>query len=178
MVCCLVDQCDRQVDDEGRSCDRQRNPYVVWRRIVTMTSRTTSRTVAVLAAALLTLTACRGDDSSGTDGSPSSIEPAATSGATAAIVADDGSDADDAKITISRSRFSTTELRVTAGTTVTFVNTDEFAHTVTSSDGTPVPFDSGQFGLDESFEFTFDEPGEYPFFCQIHPTMRAVVIVE
>ena len=85
---------------------------------------------------------------------------------------------DAATVTITQSRFDEVELRVAAGTTVTFVNADPFAHTVTSRDGAPVAFDSGNLGQDETFEFTFDQPGEYAYFCQIHPTMRAVVIVE
>lgn len=80
-------------------------------------------------------------------------------------------------VTITDSRFDQLELRVEAGTTVTFVNTDAFDHTVTSGDGSPVEFDSGDLGQDGRFELTFDEPGEYPYFCRIHPTMRAVVIV-
>ncbi len=106
-------------------------------------------------------------------------EPTSTPTSSVATPADETSaTADESTVTISRSRFDEVELRVPAGTTVTFVNTDPFDHTVTSTDDSPVEFDSGAFGQDETFEFTFDEPGEYAYFCQIHPTMRAVVIVE
>ena len=140
-----------------------------------MTTRTNFRTVATLAAALLTLTACGGDDTNGA--APSTDAPVTTPVDGSGSEATTADAAGGATVTISRSRFSETEIRVAPGTTVTFVNTDAFAHTVTSRDGSPVEFDSGELGLDETFEFTFDEPGEYAYFCQIHPTMRAVVIV-
>lgn len=125
-----------------------------------------ARHLTVVAA--LALSAC-GADSSSQVTSPTSSITTTSNGSTSS----GGS-----TVTISRSRFENVELRVFAGTTVTFVNTDPFDHTVTSRDDSLVEFDSGAFGQDETFEFTFAEPGEYAYFCQIHPTMRAVVIVE
>ena len=123
-------------------------------------------------AATFVLSAC-GDDSAASVTVPTTAVAASES-------AEESTEesADESLVTISRSRFDNVELRVAPGTTVTFVNTDEFDHTVTSTDDSPVEFDSGAFGQDESFEFTFVEPGEYSYFCEIHPTMRAVVIVE
>jgi plastocyanin len=125
----------------------------------------TPRPASFALVALLTLGAC-GDDR---DSAGPHTAVAAPAAATVAIAP--------ARVTIARSRFSDVELRVAVGTTVVFENTDPFAHTITSNDSAPVEFDSGELGLDETFEFTFDEPGEYPYFCRIHPTMRAVVIV-
>jgi Plastocyanin len=80
-------------------------------------------------------------------------------------------------VIIERSRFATPELRVPVGTTVRFENRDEFAHTVTSVDGAPVVFDSGELGEGAEFEITFDQPGTYDYVCEIHPTMRGTVLV-
>ena len=124
------------------------------------------RILPVIATALIALTACGGDS----DATSAATAPAAT-----AESAGDAATSD--VVTISNSRFDNLELRVAPGTTVTFVNTDPFAHTITSRDDSPIEFDSGDLGQDETFEFTFDEPGEYAYFCRIHPTMRAVVIV-
>lgn len=97
-----------------------------------------------------------------------------SAGSTGGASAPDGA----AVITIERSRFSTDEIRVAVGTTVVWQNLDGYAHTVTSTDDAPVAFDSSGLAEGDRFEFTFDEPGTYAYFCQIHPTMRAVVIVE
>lgn len=110
----------------------------------------------------------------GCDDSPESTRATRDPSATAIVAADSR---DRVTVEIARSRFGTRELRVATGTTVAFLNTDEFAHTVTSRDGAPVAFDSGELGEGDVFEIAFDEPGEYAYFCRIHPTMRASVIV-
>lgn len=71
--------------------------------------------------------------------------------------------------------YSVNELRITVGTTVTWVNKDDQQHTATAVDGS---FDSGFIGQDETFSFTFDTPGEYEYLCTPHPWMRARIIVE
>ena len=38
-------------------------------------------------------------------------------------------------------------------------------------------FDSGLFGKDASFSQTFDEPGEFAYFCTVHPFMKGTVKV-
>jgi len=82
------------------------------------------------------------------------------------------------EVAIERSRFGPTELVITSGTTVTFENFDPFAHTVTANEETTLAFASGDLQQDEQFSVTFDEPGTYRYFCEIHPTMRATVVVE
>ena len=89
----------------------------------------------------------------------------------------EGDAAADGGVTIERSRFGPEVLEVAAGTTVTFENTDPYAHTVTSADDSAADFDSGELAQDETFEQTFDEAGTYEYFCQIHPTMTAEVVV-
>ncbi len=109
-------------------------------------------------AASLALAACGG----GSDSSPESS----------------ASDAPPSGVTISQSRFGPTELVVAAGSSVTFENTDPFAHTVTAADGSAVSFVSGDLGEADTFTVEFSEPGTYAYFCEIHPTMRATVVVE
>jgi plastocyanin len=31
---------------------------------------------------------------------------------------------------------------------------------------------------DQAFSFKFQEPGSYPYFCKIHPTMTGTIVVE
>lgn len=78
---------------------------------------------------------------------------------------------------------------VSAGDTVTWVNDEAAsAHTVTSGEVeqgtggvTASPdgrFDSGNVGPGDTFEFTFEEPGTYAYYCAIHPaTMTGEVRV-
>lgn len=73
------------------------------------------------------------------------------------------------------SAFSPPELRVDAGTTVTWVNTDEVAHTVTGDD---LAFeDSGLLAPGQRFGKTFDTPGVYRYRCGPHPSMVATIMV-
>jgi nitrite reductase (NO-forming) len=75
------------------------------------------------------------------------------------------------------------ELTIQAGTTVRWTNLDSVAHTVTSgeSDGTSAApdglFDSEFMSEGDTFTYTFEEPGEYDYYCIPHPWMRGKVIV-
>jgi len=77
--------------------------------------------------------------------------------------------------------FDPVELTVSPGTEVTFTNLDAFSHTVTAGTGdAPMPddFDSGRLPEGTSFQFAFDEPGTYVYYCELHPAMEASIIVE
>jgi plastocyanin len=47
-------------------------------------------------------------------------------------------------------------------------------HTVTAND---LGFNSGALRIQSSFRHTFEEAGEYDYFCAIHASMRGTVIV-
>lgn len=68
---------------------------------------------------------------------------------------------------------------INVGETVTWSNDDSAAHTVTS--GTPgAPdgvFDSSLFMASTTFSHTFDDAGEYDYFCMVHPWMTGKVQV-
>ena len=77
--------------------------------------------------------------------------------------------------------YDPSEITVNSGTTITWTNNDDAPHTVSSgspSDGLDGAFDSSIINPGESFEATFDEVGEYDYFCQIHPWLTGKVIVE
>ena len=82
-----------------------------------------------------------------------------------------------AKVSIDNFVFDPEELVVTAGTTVTWVNTDDVAHTVTSTAAAPL-FDSKTLRTDDKFSFEFKTPGTYDYFCKAHPNMTGKVIVK
>ncbi len=79
------------------------------------------------------------------------------------IVANDGSDS-----------YDPDPVEVKVGETVTWQNDDSAIHTATSNDGT---FDSKILTRGEVFSFTFEEAGEFPYYCEIHPNMKGTVVV-
>ncbi len=67
-------------------------------------------------------------------------------------------------------------LPVVAGRTVRFPNNDNVYHNLFSLSKIK-RFDLGRYGKGDWREVTFNEVGEVPIFCDIHPTMSAVIIV-
>lgn len=78
--------------------------------------------------------------------------------------------------------FSPQTVRVGTGTTVTWTNMDDAAHTATSDPHpvhTALPgLSSGTLEAGESYSFTFTESGTWTYHCHLHPNMRGTVVVE
>lgn len=77
--------------------------------------------------------------------------------------------------------YTPAEVTVGTGGTVTWTNDDTAAHTVTSgtpTDGPDGVFDSSIVMSGATFEHTFEEAGEYDYFCIVHPWMAGKVTVE
>lgn len=70
--------------------------------------------------------------------------------------------------------FQPDSITVGPGTTVIWTNYDNDQHTATSTEEI---FDSGLLEEGETFEYTFEEPGTYEYFCRPHPFMTGEVIV-
>ena len=65
-------------------------------------------------------------------------------------------------------------ISITAGHSVVWNNVDTAAHTVTSGSSSEGPdglFDSGLFLSGATFEYSFNAPGSYDYFCIVHPWM-------
>ena len=92
-------------------------------------------------------------------------------------------------------KFAPETITIAAGTTVRWVNGEAITHTITSGAFTDVNPDTGIRGSEtpdglfdvtlapkgedgDTFEFTYETPGTYPYYCDIHLGMNAVVIVE
>jgi plastocyanin len=72
-------------------------------------------------------------------------------------------------------RFEPPAIEVDAGTTVTWVNNDDFPHNVTLLDDSGV---SEAVPIGESAAITFEEAGEVPYECSLHPQqMQGRVVV-
>jgi plastocyanin len=84
--------------------------------------------------------------------------------------------------------FKPDPIRITLGSTISWINKDNNSHTVTSGEGVADPkkgkkFDSclsGDTALTKEgkvFEHRFDSVGEFSYFCQLHPNKVGKVIV-
>lgn len=90
--------------------------------------------------------------------------------------------------TLGAKAFSPDPVQVKVGQKVKWENDDTAFHTVTSGSAGSADsgkmFDSGLTGPNalttkgKTFEFTFTKAGEFPYYCQLHPTMVGKVVVQ
>lgn len=78
-------------------------------------------------------------------------------------------------VTIDDFAFAPATIEANAGDEITWTNDDVAPHSVTSTRGT---FGSETLDPGDSFSFTFEESGTYPYRCEIHPDMQGRVRVE
>jgi plastocyanin len=65
-------------------------------------------------------------------------------------------------------------LTVHVGDRVTFINDDDEAHTVTATDKS---FDSEGLDTTGTWQHVFNKPGNYHYFCELHPYMKGTIVV-
>lgn len=82
--------------------------------------------------------------------------------------------ADATAIKIGNFTFGPQEVKIKAGTTITWTNEDDIPHTVVS----PNNFRSKVLDTDGTYSFTFTTPGTYKYFCSLHPHMTGTIVVE
>src|SRR5947209_6983844 len=80
----------------------------------------------------------------------------------------------EARVGIDNFSFVPAEVKVRAGTRVTWVNHDDVPHTVTATDKS---FASKAMDTDGQFSRVFDQAGTYAYFCAVHPHMTGRVVV-
>ena len=88
--------------------------------------------------------------------------------------------------TMADKAFSPNPVNVKVGDTVTWTNDDSQAHTVTSGNSSDPDkgkvFDSSPnfnplLSPKQTFQHNFTTAGDFPYFCQVHPTMIGKVVV-
>ena len=94
------------------------------------------------------------------------IAPAAHAQEAAAIA--------EATVTIDNFAFTPEVLTVKPGTRVTFINRDDIPHSIVA---VAKAFRSRAFDTDGTYQFTFQNAGEFAYFCGLHPHMKGKVIV-
>jgi plastocyanin len=80
-----------------------------------------------------------------------------------------------AAISIDNFTFKAQVVTVKPGTTVTWTNGDDIPHTVVSKTGL---FKSKVLDTGDRFSFTFAKPGQFGYFCSLHPHMTGTIIVK
>lgn len=70
--------------------------------------------------------------------------------------------------------FEPANLTVTKGTLVIWDNLDNVAHTAVGDKGGPL---SPRMNPGNSYGYTFNAVGSFPYHCSIHPTMKGTVTV-
>ena len=122
---------------------------------------------AIVLVIALATAACGGGSETGAADTTPTKEAVATTAAPQAMTA---------AVSIEAFAFTSDDLTIPAGTTVTWTNDEgAVAHTTTSDDGL---WDSNTLEPGEQFSFTFEDPGTYTYFCSIHPSMTATITVE
>jgi plastocyanin len=82
--------------------------------------------------------------------------------------------ADTVTVTIDNFSFKPDVITVKPGTHIIFKNQDDLPHTVVIPD---MKVSSSMMDTDGSYEADFEKPGEFKYFCGIHPMMTGKVIV-
>lgn len=78
-------------------------------------------------------------------------------------------------VTIDAVTYSPKFTTVHVGETVTWVNKDLVAHTVTAKNGS---FDSKEIPPGKSWTFTPKQRGQFDYKCTLHPTMKGTLVVK
>jgi plastocyanin len=77
-------------------------------------------------------------------------------------------------------RFDPSNVTLPVGSEVIWLNQDKLSHTVTSGNasiGADGKFNSNVLRLHDSFSYTFSQPGQYSYYCIMHPWMKGMVTV-
>ncbi|MFM2078143.1 MAG: hypothetical protein RJA49_2033 [Actinomycetota bacterium] len=78
-------------------------------------------------------------------------------------------------IRIADFQFSPGTITITAGQSLTFVNTGAARHSATARDGS---FDTGLLSRGQSARKSFGTPGTYLYFCSLHSNMTGTILVK
>ena len=95
---------------------------------------------------------------------------------TAASGDDEQADGGGAAVDIVEFTFDPATVEVKVGDTVTWTNQDGVPHTATQNPSGS-GFQSGAIQGGESYSFTFEEAGEFAYFCEFHPNMSGTIVV-
>ena len=82
--------------------------------------------------------------------------------------------ADDDVVPMQGNKFVPARITISAGTALTFINMDEEQHDVVEQN---FAFESPLINPGEFWIVTFESPGTYVYFCDLHANMQGTIIV-
>ncbi|OFV80941.1 MAG: hypothetical protein A2W26_01975 [Acidobacteria bacterium RBG_16_64_8] len=128
------------------------------------------------AAALLLLLAALVVTACGEAGTTTTIPAGGTTGSVSSTAGGGGGGGGGgAQVTIKGFAFDPASVTIKTGEGVTWTNEDSATHDVVADGG---EFSSGDILTGDTYSFTFDKAGTYPYICGIHPSMKGTVVVE
>lgn len=80
-----------------------------------------------------------------------------------------------AGVMIDNFTFTPERLNVKPGTIVTWMNHDDIPHSIVAVKG---KFRSRALDTDDVYSFTFEETGDYDYYCGLHPHMKGTIVVK
>ena len=95
--------------------------------------------------------------------------------AQAAPASGDSSSGEVAQVSIDNFAFTPQKLTVKRGTSISWTNHDDIPHTVDQDDHI---FSSSVLDTNQKFQHTFTDPGQFLYYCRLHPKMTGTVVVE
>lgn len=102
--------------------------------------------------------------------------PSAESSSSGASASSGASSTAGDKVDIANFKYAPPDLSVSAGSKVTFTNSDSAAHTATSKTGGV--FDTNTLQQGDSKAVTLSKPGTYPYYCRFHAFMSGTITVK
>jgi len=106
---------------------------------------------------------------------PSNTVPTTPATSTPASTTNEPATPSSVSVNIQSFAFSPATLNIKKGTKVTWTNSDNVPHTVTSDSGNLL--NSGTIAPGASFSFTFINNGSTGYHCSVHPKMKGSVVV-
>ena len=137
-------------------------------------AKTLAAIVTILFAATVMMTGCGDDGTTSTSPGPAAGAPGPAASPTDIAPTSVTISIPAGAATRTTDAFGVNPQVVPVGSIVTWVNNDTVPHTTTSTTGV---WDSEQINPGQSFSFTFNTAGTFPYFCEIHPGMRGTIQV-
>jgi plastocyanin len=135
----------------------------------------TAKLIVILCAVAIAFAGCTVFNDSSTETSGKRQNGTAYESKTAEGPVDQQPGTNEVQILIENFAFVPSEITIVPGTKITWINKDEAPHTATSTDK---KFNTGGLDTDDKYSFVFNDKGEFPYFCALHPHMTASITVK